>query len=283
MKKKNKEQFETWFNKAKDFFSKKNFIISNKNLRSILASINNHYPVLLTGPTGSGKTLFLMLLAEFVGGEYNYQSLNGSVTIHELTQERILGDKGEFKTNDMILTTWLRQAQKGISFLHLDEVNAARPETLLALHPIMDIKGELNLTYTKESLKVNDNAVLVLSMNEGDEYTGVNAMNMAFQNRFVKIHIPYIQGEQLMTMLSLKTGITYENAAKVVNTWEKYMQSKEYDQPVISIRVLERWCELSHTIGLRAAALTTFASLVATNEEEMVEIEEGDLFVNLPE
>ena len=218
-----KEQFDKTFKKCYDFLKKNGFVIKPRKLRGILAARYGGKPLLLVGATGSGKTHLLTLLSEFWGGTYDYQSLNGSVTIHDLTQERVLGKNGTFEEQDMCLAKWLRNAQKNVSVMHFDEVNAAKAETLLALHPIMDIKGELVLPFSDEVLKVNDNAVLVMSCNEGDEYAGINAMNAAFQNRYIKIHLPYIQGEELAQMLAEKTGITYEDGMTIATCWEKYM------------------------------------------------------------
>jgi nitric oxide reductase NorQ protein len=247
-----------------------------------MLAVSLGYPILAAGPTGSGKTHFFQLLAKFLQGTYHYASLNGSVTIHDLTQERILCKNG-FEERDMILAKWLRDAQKGISVCQLDEVNAARPETLLALHPIMDIVGELNLTYSQETLKVNKNAILVMSCNEGDEYNGVNTMNMAFQNRYVKVHFPHIDNGELAALLKVKHGISKEHAECITKVWEQYMASREPDQAVIGIRVLERWAEMSKQVGLREAAEFTIVSLIATSETDAIKFIEGDLFINIPE
>ena len=268
--------------KAKQFFEDENFIIEEDKLKAILTAIDERKNIFAVGPTGSGKTDFFMKLSKFLGGEYFYQSLNGSVTIHDLTQERILAENGAFIANDMILANWLRASEKGISLLQLDEVNAAKAETLLALHPVMDIKGELDLVYTDEKLKVNDNCVLVMACNEGDEYYGTNEMNVAFINRTgIKVHFNYLQGEALIDMLVEKTGVNGEQVGQVVNTWEKYMSSRDPEQPVISIRVLENWLMMSKTLGLKMAGKFTFAGIIATNEDELNEILEGSFFVHL--
>ena len=275
-------EFEQEFKTAKDFFKEKGFIIEDDNLKAVLAAKREGIPVLAVGATGSGKTEFFTLYAEFLKGGYEYQSLNGSITIHDLTQERILGKKGNFEERNMILARWLRQSQDKLCVLQFDEVNAAKPETLLSLHPILDIKGELILPYSEEVLKVNKNALLVMSCNEGDEYAGINAMNMAFQNRYIKVYFPYLVGDVLSNMLCNKTQVELPQCKKVVNAWEKYMSSKEPEQPVVSIRMLMFWLKLSKYMGLKTAGKYTFASLVAQNEDELVEILEGDFFVNLP-
>jgi len=268
--------------KAKDFFDKKGFIVDETMLKATLSAIKHGKSIFAVGPTGSGKTHFYQLLAEHLKGAYHYQSLNGSVTIHDLTQERILGKDGKFEERDMVLANWLRDAKKGVSFLQLDEVNAAKPETLLALHPIMDIKGELELPYTQEVLKVTNNAIIVMSCNEGDEYHGINAMNMAFLNRMgIKVHFDYIQGEVLAEMLSERYSVDIEQTRQVVSTWESYMASRDPEEPVVSIRVLENWVELSKDLGLKTAGIHTFGGLISTSSENLIEIAEGTFFVNL--
>lgn len=277
------ERFEKEFKRAKEFFLDRTFVISDKKLRSVLLAIHLGYPVLATGPTGSGKTHFFQLLAEFLGGSYFYQSLNGSVTIHDLTQERVLSENGTFIAQDMILASWLRDSQKGISVCQLDEVNAARPETLLALHPVMDIKGELCLPYSQEHLKVTKNSILVMSCNEGDEYNGINAMNAAFQNRYIKIHFGYLDSDVMAKILQIKTGTPIEKTRKIVGCWEKYMSARDPEQVIVGMRILERWAEMSRYIGIKAAGEACFANLIATSEEQVTEIVLGDFFVNLPE
>ena len=63
--------------------------------------------------------------------------------------------------------------------------------------------------------------------------------------------------------------------------WEKYLRSKDEEQPVIGIRVLERWCEMSKDIGLQDAGIITFGSLIAKDEDDLAQIAHGDFFVNL--
>ena len=270
------------FDKAKVFFANEKFIIEDEKLKSVLTAIDERLSIFAVGPTGSGKTDFFMKLSRFLGGSYFYQSLNGSVTIHDLTQERILAENGAFIANDMVLAQWLRASEKKLSLLQLDEVNAAKPETLLALHPIMDIKGELNLTYTQEQLKVNDNCILIMACNEGDEYYGTNAMNAAFQNRQgIKVHFDYLQGAALVDMLVDKMGVVKEQVQQVVDTWTKYMTSRDPEQPIVSIRILQNWLQLSKTLGLRTAGKYTFAGIIASDEDELNEVLEGDFFVHL--
>lgn len=278
-------EFAKTFKAAKEFFKDNNFIISDGNLKAVLAAKTEGIPVLAVGPTGSGKTLFFDLLAKFEKGEYFYQSLNGSVTIHDLTQERIIGKDGTFEERDMVLAQWLRTASKNKSaILQFDEVNAAKPETLLSLHPIMDIKGELNLPYSQEVLKINkEKAFLVMTCNEGDEYAGINAMNQAFQNRYIKVHFSFLQGEELAGLLTKKSGIDIEITRKIVTTWEKYMSSRDPEQPVVSIRMLEYWLQLSKYLGLREAGRYTFAGLISKDEDEVEEIIQSDFFINLPD
>jgi len=275
--------FETKCNDFKSFLKDKKFRIDDDTVNVTMAVVEQGGSVLAVGPTGSGKTDYFCLLSEFLKGEYYYQSLNGSVHIHDLTQERILAKNGTFEERDMILAQWLRSAKKKVSVLQFDEVNAAKPETLLSLHPIMDIKGELFLPYTNERLKVNKNAICVMTCNEGDEYAGINAMNMAFLNRpWVTIHFKYLDNNEMTTMLNEKTGVALGICSAVVRTWSKYMGSKDPEQPIVSPRVLLRWLELSKTIGLKTAGKFTFAGLIVENYDELVKIVEGDFFVNLP-
>jgi MoxR-like ATPase len=271
------------FEEIKEFMKSKKFIIEDDKLRAIISNIQLGLTTLVVGPTGSGKTLFFQLLAECLNAKYHYQSLNGSMTIQDLTQERVLGKKGTFEEKDMVLAKWIRDSQKGLSFLQLDEINAAKPETLLAMHPIMDLKKELELIYSDETLKVTNNAILVMTCNEGDEYTGTNIMNWAFMNRpGVKVYFDYLKGDELSKHLMDKCNIPIKWANQIVTVWDKYMTSKNPEQPVVSIRVLEYWGMLAKQLNsLRKAGMWTFASLISQSEDEVVEVVNGDFFVHI--
>jgi len=274
-------EFEKQFEEAKKFFAKEKFIVSDDDLRAVLAAKEEGIPVLAVGPTGSGKTEFFSIYSKFLKGNYHYQSLNGSLTVDDLTQELRLEKDGTFAERDMVIAEWLRDSQNKVSVLQLDEVNAAKPETLLSIHSIMDLKKLIQLKYSREVLKVNSNSVLVMSCNEGDEYAGINAMNMAFQNRYIKIHFKYLVGDELANLLTTKTQVPLEQTSKIVETWSKYMSSRQPEEPVVSIRMLEYWCNLSKYLGLKQAGKYTFANLIAETEDNVDEILEGDFFINL--
>lgn len=163
----------------------------------ILSAIVLRKPVLLKGPTGSGKTK----LAESISAAYKQpmQSINCSV---DLDAEALLGFKTlvqhEGESRIEFIEGPVVTAMKKGQFLYIDEINMAKPETLPILHSALDHRRMMTNPFTGEVIEAHPDFGVIAAINEG--YIGTAPMNEALKNRFIAYPIPYLAGEQLQQL-----------------------------------------------------------------------------------
>ena len=80
-----------------------------------------------------------------------------------------------------------------------EEINMAKPETLPILNGVLDYRRSLTNPFTGEIIKAKPGFNVIAAINEG--YVGTLPMNEALKNRFVVIHVDYIDGETLKTVI----------------------------------------------------------------------------------
>lgn len=172
----------------------------------ILLSIVLKKPVLLKGPTGSGKTK----LAQSVSHYFNQpmHSINCSI---DLDAESLLGFKTIIQKDGQTFIDFIEgpviQAMKQGHILYIDEINMARPETLPILHSVLDHRRMLTNPFTGEVIYAHENFSIISAINEG--YVGTSPMNEALKDRFVSFSIPYLSGEELLKVVQVQ----YPNAS----------------------------------------------------------------------
>lgn len=178
----------------------------------ILIAISLKKPILLKGPSGSGKTR----LAQSISAMFQQpmQSVNCSV---DLDAEALLGFKTIVTKDGQSVIEFVDgpvvTAMKSGHILYIDEINMAKPETLPILHSLLDHRRMLTNPFTGEVILAHEDFSVVSAINEG--YIGTSPMNEALKNRFVSFSIPYLEAEQLRTVL--ETAVP-EAKAPIVDT-----------------------------------------------------------------
>lgn len=164
--------------------------------------------ILLQGPTGSGKTRLAEWLSYFF-----HQPLHMVNCSVDLDAEALLGFKTlehrdgkpsiEFTPGPVI-----QAMQKG-HLLYIDEINMAKPETLPILNGILDYRRSITNPFTGQVVQAEQEFRVIAAINQG--YVGTVPLNEALKNRFVIIHVPYLQGELLKNLIHLHSKLTNED------------------------------------------------------------------------
>ena len=143
------------------------------------AAFHSRIPVLLKGPTGTGKTRFIEYMVYKIGKELR-SSVNAdevpfpliTVACHEdLTASDLVG-KFLLKGDE---TVWvdgpLTRAVKNGGVCYLDEIVEARKDTTVIIHPLSDHRKILPIDKTGHILEAHENFFLVISYNPGYQST----------------------------------------------------------------------------------------------------------------
>ena len=183
------------------------FIVDGDNedsIEKVLKGIEKNYPVLLTGPTGSGKTSMVKYLAHKTNNAYRRVQLNGSTGVDNFVGRWLINAQGTYWQDGILTEAW----RKG-EFLLLDELNAALPEILFVLHSIMDGDKALILDEKDgEVVKAHPDFRLFAAINPSDDYVGTKELNKALVDRFpIVLKIDYPERKKEMAIITAHTKL----------------------------------------------------------------------------
>ncbi|HRP61033.1 MAG TPA: AAA family ATPase, partial [Vicingus sp.] len=149
----------------------------------------NKLPLLLKGPTGTGKSRFVEFMAEKMSKKLY------TVACHEETSSTDLIGRYIIKGNE---TVWvdgpMTRAVKEGAFLYLDEIAEARPDIIVALHSLTDHRRTLFIDKTGETIVANENFMLIATYNPGYQ-KGFKELKPSTRQRFISLSFNYPENE----------------------------------------------------------------------------------------
>jgi midasin len=213
------------------------------NLARVLVS--RRHPVLLQGPTSSGKTSLVEYLAMRTG--HRFVRINN----HEHTDlEQYMGgyasdQDGRLVFREGALVTAVRRGD----WIVLDELNLAPSDVLEALNRLLDDNRELFLPETQETLTPHPEFMLFATQNPPGLYGGRKVLSRAFRNRFLEFHVGDIPDDELQTIVEkrcqLPTTFTKRMIGAVVDLRRHRHASGAFSgrRGVVTFRDLFRWAQ----------------------------------------
>jgi len=185
------------------------------------AAAKQKLPVMLKGPTGTGKTRFLRHMAEKLNRPLYTLACHEDLTAADLLG-RWLITSGETKWIDGPLTRAVRTG--GICYL--DEVAEARRDVIVVIHPLADDRRELPLDQTGEQLTAHPDFLLVVSYNPGYQNL-LRALKPSTCQRFVSIDFDFPSAIAEKEILQAETGASAELSERLVTLASKLRPLKE--------------------------------------------------------
>lgn len=181
----------------------------------------NRIPLLLKGPTGTGKSRFV----EFMAHRLKKQLL--TVSCHEETSSTDLIGRFIIKGAETIwLDGPLTTAIKTGCIIYLDEIAEARPDVIVAIHPLTDHRRELYIDKLGETIRAHDDFLLVASFNPGYQ-KGFKELKASTRQRFVALSFQYPEAQIETEILVNETGIDQDTAKKLVGIGNKIRNLRE--------------------------------------------------------
>jgi len=162
------------------------FYLSQGNELAIArAAWSNGLPLLLKGPTGCGKTRFILRLAWELGRPLVTVSCHDDLSTGDLVG-RYLIRGGDAVWFDGPLTTAVRTG----AICYLDEIVEARKDTTVVLHPLADERRELPIDKRGELLLAPPEFMLAVSYNPGYQSV-LKDLKPSTRQRFVAIEFGF--------------------------------------------------------------------------------------------
>lgn len=178
-------------------------------------AFKNKIPLLLKGPTGTGKSRFV----EFMAHELEKRLI--TISCHEETSSTDLIGRFIIKGAE---TVWLdgplTTAVKEGAMLYLDEVAEARPDVIVAIHSLTDHRRELFIDKLGLTLKAHEDFMLVASFNPGYQ-RGFKELKPSTRQRFIALKFDYPDAKTEAEILINETEINAEIAENLVNIGRK--------------------------------------------------------------
>ncbi len=167
-------------------------------------------PLLLKGPTGTGKSRFVEHMAAKLGVELITVSCHDETSAVDLLGRYLI--KGhETIWQDGPLTRAVREGK----MIYLDEIAEARPDTIVVLHSLTDYRRELYLERHNETLKAPESFMLIASFNPGYQ-KGFKELKASTRQRFVSVHFDYPQVEVETEIVLQESGVESARAKRLV-------------------------------------------------------------------
>jgi nitric oxide reductase NorQ protein len=206
------------------------------------AAYRQRVPVLLKGPTGTGKTRFVEYMAWKLGqpltivkdgAKVSSPSSNGAVPLvtvacHEdLTASDLVGRY----LLDANGTRWidgpLTRAVKSGGICYLDEVVEARKDTTVIIHPLTDHRRLLTIDKLGEVVEAADSFLLVVSYNPGYQ-NALKDLKHSTRQRFVALDFHFPDPEREAKIIAHESGVDDANAGLLAKLGHKVRSLREH-------------------------------------------------------
>jgi len=188
---------------------------SGKEIDVFELAFQNKLPMLIKGPTGTGKSRFIEYMA------FKKDKKMITVSCHEETSSTDLIGRFIIKGAE---TVWidgpLTQAVKEGAILYLDEIAEARPDVIVSIHSLTDHRRMLFIDKLGITIQAHEDFMLVASFNPGYQ-KGFKELKPSTRQRFVALSFHYPEPAVETEIIINETNIDATLAKKLVSIGNK--------------------------------------------------------------
>jgi MoxR-like ATPase len=186
------------------------YVPAGAEREAVLAACAGDLAVMLTGPTGCGKTRLVRHTAAVLDRPLVTVSCHDELTASDLLG-RYLVVGGDVRWLDGPLTSAVRRG----AICYLDEVAEARRDTLAVLHSLLDDRRELYLDRTGETVPAAAGFVLMASYNP-ESRSLLKELKPSFRQRFVTLTLDYLPPGAETEVVARESGAPTAVAERLV-------------------------------------------------------------------
>lgn len=179
------------------------------------AAYRARLPVMLKGPTGSGKTRFVEHMAWRLNRPLITVACHEDLSATDLVG-RFLLEGEETVWHDGPLT----KAVRGGAICYLDEVVEARKDTIVIIHPLTDDRRRLPIEKRGTLLDAPPDFMLVVSYNPGYQSI-IKDLKQSTRQRFIALEFDYPPPEMETEIVAREGGIDANVARDLVLIGQK--------------------------------------------------------------
>uniref|UniRef100_A0A452YBY2 Midasin n=1 Tax=Aegilops tauschii subsp. strangulata TaxID=200361 RepID=A0A452YBY2_AEGTS len=207
------------------------------------------YPVLLQGPTSSGKTSLVRYLAAKTGHEFVRINNHEHTDLQEYLGTYVPDSHGKLQFQEGALVKAVREGH----WIVLDELNLAPSDVLEALNRLLDDNRELFVPELQETIPAHPNFMLFATQNPPVLYGGRKMLSRAFRNRFIEVNVDEIPEDELITILEQRCIVARSYATKMVQVMKDLQMHRQNSRVFagrhgfITPRDLFRWANRYRT------------------------------------
>lgn len=189
--------------------------------------------LMLKGPTGSGKSRFVEVMAHALGRPLL------TVSCHEDTSATDLLGRYLIKGGD---TVWqdgpLTRAVREGAILYLDEIAEAREDVVVVIHPLTDHRREIYVDKLAERLLAPPEFMLVVSFNPGYQRR-IKELKPSTRQRFLALSFDYPAPEVEAEIVQREAGVEAKVAKRLVQVGQRIRKLQELGlSETVSTRLL---------------------------------------------
>jgi len=170
----------------------------------------NKLPVLLNGPTGSGKTRLVEHMAWRFGLPLHTVACHDDLSANDLTGRYIIrGDEVEWIDGPLLMAVH----SGGIAYL--DEIVEARKDVTVVIHPLTDHRRYLPVEKRGKIFHAPEDFMLVISYNPNYQSV-LKELKPSTRQRFVSINLGWPQEELETQIVCQESGVDEDTAERLV-------------------------------------------------------------------
>ena len=186
------------------------YLANGNEVQLFEQAFRQRLPVMLTGPTGCGKTRLVEHMGTLLQRPVVTISCHDDLTSSDLVG-RFMVTGGDVTWTDGPLT----RAVKTGAICYLDEVVEARHDSLAVLHSLTDHRRALYLDRAGEVVVAPDTFMLVCSYNPAYR-SSLKELKPSFRQRFVTLPMHYLPPGQEAEVIVAETGLDPAAAQRLV-------------------------------------------------------------------
>ncbi len=190
------------------------------------AAFAQRVPILLKGPTGTGKTRFV----EYMSWRLNKErAKNGrgdpaplvTVACHEdMTGSDLVGRYLLEPEGTRWIDGPLTRAVKHGGLCYLDEVVEARKDTTVLIHPLADHRRLLHIEKLGEVIEAHPDFLLIISYNPGYQ-SALKDLKHSTRQRFIAIEFDFAPRDLEIAIIEHESGVNHDTAQQLALLGEK--------------------------------------------------------------